>query len=266
MPRTASPHDSARALPFIAAGVLLSLVVLPLIAVAVRGLPEFAAAVAGAEVRSAVTLTAWTSAVALLSIVILGTPTAWLIARRRSPAWRVIDAIIDLPIALPPAVAGLGLLLAFGRNGLLAPLLQPLGIQLSFSTAAVVVAQVFVAAPLYVRAAVAGFRSVDQDLERVAMVEGADPWQIFRFVTLPLALPSLAAGAVTAWARSLGEFGATIFFAGNLPGRTQTMALAIYSSFQSDLPAALALTLLLLLTSLAVLFAARRLHTQSDHG
>lgn len=264
MPRTASPHNPARVLPLIAAGILLSLVTLPLVAVALRGLPEFSTAVAGVEVRSAVTLTAWTSAVALLIILLLGTPTAWLIARRRSRAWRFLDALIDLPIVLPPAVAGLGLLLAFGRNGLLAPLLQPLGIQLTFSTAAVVVAQVFVAAPLFIRAAISGFHSVDQDLERVAMVEGASPWQIFRFITLPLALPSLAAGAVTAWARSLGEFGATIFFAGNLPGRTQTMALAIYSSFQSDLPAALALTLLLLLTSLAVLVAARRLRTPSD--
>ncbi|MCX6018196.1 MAG: ABC transporter permease [Chloroflexi bacterium] len=258
MPRAPSlPH----ALPLVAAAALLSLIVLPLAAIAVRGAPEFAAAVGAAEVRSAVALTAWTSAIALLVILLIGTPTAWLVARHRSRGWRIIDALLDLPVVLPPSVAGLGLLMAFGRTGLIGPVLNTLGIPLAFSTAAVIIAQVFVAAPLYVRAAIVGFRSVDRDLERVAMVEGAGAWQIFRFITLPLALPALMAGAVTAWARSLGEFGATILFAGNLVGRTQTMALAIYTSFQSDLPAALALTLLLLLASLTVLVTARLLRT-----
>jgi molybdate transport system permease protein len=247
-----------------AAAALLLLVTLPIVAIVVRGAPLFGAALGAPEVGPAIRLTLGTSLTALAVIVVLGTPTAWLIARRRIRAWRLIDALLDLPVVLPPSVAGIGLLLAFGRTGLLGPLLTAAGIPLAFTTAAVVLAQVFVAAPLYLRAAVVGFRSVDRDLERVAMVEGADAVQIFRFVTLPLALPALVAGAVTAWARSLGEFGATILFAGNLVGRTQTMSLAVYTLFQSDLSAALGLTILLMLSSFVVLFVTRLLRTSQE--
>jgi len=253
-----------RPLALLAAAALLLLVTLPIAAIAVRGAPLFGDALGAPEVGPAIRLTLGTSLAALVVIVALGTPTAWLIARRRIRAWRVVDALLDLPIVLPPSVAGIGLLLAFGRSGLLGPLLTAGGVSLAFTTAAVVLAQIFVAAPLYVRAAVVGFRSIDRDLERVAMVEGAGPLQIFRFVTLPLALPALVAGAVTAWARSLGEFGATILFAGNLPGRTQTMSLAVYTLFQSDVDAALALALLLMLSSFVVLFVTRLLRTHEE--
>jgi molybdate transport system permease protein len=243
-----------RPLALLAAAALLLLVTLPLVAIAVRGAPLFGAAIGAPEVGPAIRLTLGTSLTALAVIVTFGTPTAWLIARRRIRAWRLVDALLDLPIVLPPSVAGIGLLLAFGRTGLLGPFLDAAGIPVAFTTAAVVLAQVFVAAPLYVRAAVVGFRSIDRDLERVAMVEGADALQIARFVTLPLA----------AWARALGEFGATILFAGNLPGRTQTMSLAVYSLFQSDVSAALALTLLLMLSSFVVLLFTRLLRTHHE--
>jgi len=253
-----------RPLALLAAAALLLLVTLPLVAIAVRGAPLFGAAIGAPEVGPAIRLTLGTSLTALAVIVTFGTPTAWLIARRRIRAWRLVDALLDLPIVLPPSVAGIGLLLAFGRTGLLGPFLDAAGIPVAFTTAAVVLAQVFVAAPLYVRAAVVGFRSIDRDLERVAMVEGADALQIARFVTLPLAAPALLAGAVTAWARALGEFGATILFAGNLPGRTQTMSLAVYTLFQSDVSAALALTLLLMLSSFVVLLFTRLLRTHHE--
>ena len=172
--------------------------------------------------------------------------------------------MLDLPVVLPPSVAGIGLLMAFGRTGLTGPILNAFGIQLAFTTAAVIIAQVFVATPLFVRAAVIGLRRVDEDMESVAMVEGASPWQVFRFVTLPLSATALLTGGVLAWARALGEFGATILFAGNLVGRTQTMALAIYIEFQSNTEAALALALALVLVSFIVLLATRYLRRMAD--
>jgi molybdate transport system permease protein len=216
-----------------------------------------------AEVEEAIRLTALTSGTALLIIVVLGTPAAWLIARRQIRGWRVIDAILDLPVVLPPSVAGIGLLIAFGRTGVVGTYLNELGIQLAFTTAAVVIAQVFVATPLFIRSAVIGLRHIDEDMESVAMVEGASPWQVFRFVTLPISATALMTGGVLAWARALGEFGATILFAGNLVGRTQTMALAIYIEFQNNTDAALALALLLVLVSFAVLIATRYMQRDS---
>jgi molybdate transport system permease protein len=241
------------------AGVLLLLVLLPLIAIATRAFPTLINALAGEEAQAAMRLTVITSSIALFIIILLGTPTAWLIARRQIRGWKVIDAVLDLPVVLPPSVAGIGLLMAFGRRGLLGPILLPFGIELAFTTAAVIIAQVFVAAPLYIRAAVIGLRRIDEDMESVAMVEGASPWQVFRFVTLPLSATALLTGGVLAWARALGEFGATILFAGNLVGRTQTMSLAIYINFQSDTQAALALAFVLVLVSFAVLLLVRLL-------
>jgi molybdate transport system permease protein len=242
-----------------ATGLLLLLITLPLVAIAVRSAPTFFTALGAEEVGEAIRLTALTSGAALVIIVLLGTPAAWLIARKQIHGWKVLDALLDLPVVLPPSVAGIGLLMAFGRTGLVGNALNEMGIQLAFSTAAVVIAQVFVAAPLYIRAAVIGLRRIDEDMESVAMVEGASAWQVFRFVTLPLAASALLTGGVLAWARALGEFGATILFAGNLVGRTQTMALAIYIAFQSDVDAALALAFLLTLISFAVLLIVRGL-------
>ena len=208
--------------------------------------------------RQALGLSVVTTAVTMVVVIVLGTPLAYLLARRRFPGATVVEALVDLPIVLPPAVAGIALLVAFGRNGLVGSSLANVGLTLGFTTTAVVMAQVFVSAPFYVIAARAGFARVDQDLEAAAADLGAPPGQVLRTVTLPLITPSLIAGAVLAWARALGEFGATIMFAGNFPGVTQTMPLAIYGRFGAgDLPTALLLSVVLLVASLAVLLGVR---------
>jgi len=208
--------------------------------------------------RDALILSAWTSLTALALIVAFGTPIAYVLARWRFPGDRIVDALIDLPIILPPAVAGIALLTAFGRRGILGQPLDRLGISIGFSTAAVVIAQVFVSAPFYIRTARAGFLRIDRTLEEAASDLGASPLRVFWRVTLPLCRGSLLAGGVLAWARALGEFGATIMFAGNRQGVTQTMPLAIYERFGAgDLPAALILSSLLLGTSIVFLVIVR---------
>jgi molybdate transport system permease protein len=154
-------------------------------------------------------------------------------------------------------VAGLALLLTFGRNGLLGPALGSLGIELPFTTAAVILASMFVATPFFVRAARSGFLAVPPELEEAGRIEGASEWQLFRYITAPVAAPSLFGGAILCWARALGEFGATIMFAGSLAGRTQTMPLAIYAALETDLDAAIALSVLLLAISFVLLILAR---------
>jgi molybdate transport system permease protein len=158
---------------------------------------------------------------------------------------------------LPPAVAGIGLLMAFGRRGLLGPWLESLGITLGFTTAAVVLAQLFVSAPFYIRAARAGFQTVDQELEAAASVHGVSSFRTFWHVTVPVAGPALLGGAAMCWARALGEFGATIMFAGSFAGRTQTMPLAIYAALETDLNAALVLSAVLVLVSTVLLLSLR---------
>ncbi len=206
-----------------------------------------------------------TVAVLLLSLA-LGSPLALLLARRRFRGIGLLDSLVDLPIVLPPAVAGLALLLTFGRRGLLGTPLAAVGIELPFTTAAVVLASLFVAAPFYVRAARSGFLAVPRELEEAARAEGASEWQVFRFVTAPVAAPALFGGAVLCWARALGEFGATIMFAGQFMGRTQTMPLAIYAALESDLDAALGLSILLLAISFALLVFFRRWLTHAAYG
>jgi molybdate transport system permease protein len=209
---------------------------------------------------AALRLSLVTSVIALVVIVAIGTPVAWMLARYRLPAHRLLDALIDLPIILPPAVAGIALLAAFGRRGLLGDELDALGISIGFSTAAVVIAQVFVGAPFYIRTARTGFGRVEVGLEEAAADLGASPARVFWRVIVPITRSSLAAGAVLAWARALGEFGATIMFAGNRPGVTQTMPLAIYERFQAgDLPTALLLSTVLLASSAVLLVVVRLL-------
>jgi molybdate transport system permease protein len=208
--------------------------------------------------RQALGLSVATTATTMVIVIALGTPLAYLLARRRFPGAAAIEALVDLPIVLPPAVAGIALLVAFGRNGLVGRWLAEGGVTVGFTTIAVVMAQVFVSAPFYVIAARGGFARVDSDVEAAAADLGATPGHVFRTVTLPLILPSLIAGAVLAWARALGEFGATIMFAGNFPGVTQTMPLAIYGRFGAgDMSSALLLSVVLLLTSLMVLLGVR---------
>jgi molybdate transport system permease protein len=208
--------------------------------------------------RRALGLSLATTALSMVIVIALGTPLAFLLARRRFPGAAAIEALVDLPIVLPPAVAGIALLVAFGRNGLVGQWLTEGGITVGFTTIAVVMAQVFVSAPFYVIAARGGFARVDSDLEAAAADLGATPGQVFRTVTLPLIAPNLIAGAVLAWARALGEFGATILFAGSFPGVTQTMPLAIYGRFGAgDMSTALLLSVVLLFASLMVLLGVR---------
>jgi molybdate transport system permease protein len=213
----------------------------------------------------AMVLSATTSLIALAIIIVLGTPIALTLARSTGRWARVVDALIDLPIILPPAVAGIALLAAFGRRGVLGAWLNDLGITIGFSTTAVIIAQVFVAAPFFIRTARAGFLRVDRVLEEAAADLGASPFRVFWRVTLPLCRGSLLAGAILAWARALGEFGATIMFAGNRQGVTQTMPLAIYVRFESgDLDGAMVLAAVLLATSVIFLVGVRLLGETSS--
>lgn len=189
--------------------------------------------------------------------LLLGVPLGWVLARITFPGKALVRTAVLVPLVLPPVVGGVALLLAFGRGGLLGSVLQRLGIQLPFSTAGAVLACAFVALPflaLTVEGAIAG---LDERQEEVAATLGSAPLRVFRTVTLPLVAPGIAAGAALAWARALGEFGATITFAGNLPGETQTSPLAVYLLLQTDPEAAVAVSALLLGVSLAVLAALR---------
>ena len=242
---------------------------LPVIALLVRAGQQsgFLAGLSGDLVLQALRLTVLTSVISLAIVVVVGTPFALLLARRQSPLLRVIDTFVELPIVLPPVVAGVAMLMAFGRNGLLGPALSSVGISLPFTTAAVIFAQIFVAAPFYIRAARIGFAAVDPAYEEVSQTLGVSPGATFWRLTLPVAWPSLLTGLTLAWARAVSEFGATIMFAGNLTGRTQTMPLAIMTAMESSLGAALALAVLLLAMSALALAALgallRRPGTQS---
>ena len=206
---------------------------------------------------SALRLSLVTSLSATALVVAAGLPAAYVLATRDFAGKRVVEALIDLPMVLPPTVAGVALLTAFGRAGLAGQALGAVGIALPFTTLAVVVAQAFVAAPFFIGAARAGFTEVDRKYLEAAATLRAPPAYTFLRVLAPLAGPSLLAGAAMSWARALGEFGATITFAGNMPGVTQTMPLAVYLALQSDLDAAIALSVLLLFVSFAVLLAVR---------
>ena len=209
------------------------------------------------EARSAIALSAWTSLSSTVIIFLFGTPVAFVLSRRPKGAGRVADALIDFPLLIPPAVAGIALLLAFGSAGLLGSSLNALGIRLPFTAAAVILAQVFVASPLYVRAATIGLRGTAQDLLEAAELDGSSTWDTFRRIQLPLAAFAIAEGLILAWARALGEFGATLIFAGNYPGTTQTMPIAIYLGFEFDFQVALALSFIMLAVSFLVLLLAR---------
>jgi molybdate transport system permease protein len=233
---------------------LLSFLLLPLLALLLRlELDGLWATVTSQVVMQAIGLSMATTLVSTALALGLGGPLAYLLARRQFRGRAIIDTLIDLPMVLPPSVAGIALLMAFGRRGLIGAPLAELGISISFTVVAVVLAQCFVAAPYFVKAAAAGFAGVDRDLEQAAALDGASPAQVLLQITIPLAWPALFSGAVMSWARALGEFGATIIFAGNLPGRTQTMPLAIYLGFERDLNLALTLSAILLTISFGVL-------------
>ena len=248
-----------RAAVAVASALLLLFIVVPLIALYAHIAPErFAATIASPPALSALRISLVTTAASLALTLVLGTPLAFALARGRFRGRGIADALVDLPIVVPPAVAGLALLYVFGHYGLAAPLLGALHVRLAFTTAAVVLAQLFVGAPFYVRAARAGFITVDRRLEEVSATLGMGPLRTFARITVPLALPALIGGAVLAWARALGEFGATIMFAGNLQGVTQTLPLAVYLGLESgDADLAAALAVVLVTIAIAVVVVAR---------
>ena len=209
------------------------------------------------ETLKAILLSSRTTILSLVVVVILGLPLAYFSARWKSRLSPLIDAIADLPIVLPPAAAGIALLAAFGRMGWIGGPLYSLGVQITFTTTAVVIAQVFVSLPYFVRSAAEGIRAVASEEISAASLDGAGSLRIAWSVILPQCRSALLAGTLLAWARSLGEFGATLMFAGNFVGRTQTIPLAIYAGFEGDLSQAVALSIVLLVLAILVLFVAR---------
>lgn len=244
----------------LALALTLAFFLLPIAAVFLRVSPgELLSQLGSGVVLDALAVTAKTSLVAQAIILVVGTPAAYLVARRRFRGRAVVLTLIELPLVLPPAVAGIGLLAAFGRLGLLGGSLDALGISIGFTQAAVVMAIVLVAGPFYVRGAIGAFESLDQRLLDASRTLGAGPAKTFGRVAIPLAAPGLSAAAALSFARGLGEFGATLFFAGSLQGVTQTLPLAIYAELDVDFDTALAISALLVVVSAAILLAVKLL-------
>jgi molybdate transport system permease protein len=236
--------------------IALAFLLLPVVAIFVRVPPGDLIDALGHDVtRDALLVSLETSAIAHAAVVLIGTPAAYLLARRRFRGRGVVLALIELPLVLPPAVAGIALFAAFGRAGLLGGELNALGVQIPFTRAAVVLAVAFVESPFYFRGAIAAFEAVDGALLDAARTLGAAPARVFARIALPLAAGGLAAASALALARGLGEFGATIIFAGSLQGVTQTLPLAIYAQFEQDFDTALAISALFILVGALLLVA-----------
>jgi molybdate transport system permease protein len=242
-----------------ASSLLVLLLLLPLLALALTSGPlQLIAGLRHPLVWPAMRISLLTTTCCLVVVILLGTPLAWFMARGERRWLRSLETLAQLPVVVPPAVAGVAMLLAFGRRGLLGGVFERLGVPVAFTTAAVVLAQIFVSAPFYLQGATLAFREIDGRLLLVARTLGARPSRVFFRVAVPICAPGLAAGAAMTWARALGEFGATLMFAGNLTGRTQTLPLAIYTALEDDLRAAQALSLVLVLVALALLLGVRR--------
>ncbi|MEZ0072053.1 ABC transporter permease [Planotetraspora sp. GP83] len=237
----------------------MAFLVLPLAGLLIRApWPTLGRRLAEPQVLEALRLSLVTATIATLVCLLLGVPLAWLLARAAFPGRRVVRALITVPLVLPPVVGGVALLLVLGRRGLIGRWLEAaFGITLPFTTAGVVIAEAFVAMPFLVISVEGALRAADLRLEEAAATLGASRWTIFRRVTLPLVAPGVMAGAVLCWARALGEFGATITFAGNFPGRTQTMPLAVYLALETEPEAAIVLSLLLFAVSVVILASLR---------
>ena len=240
-------------------GLLVLFIVLPLVALVWRAAidPALWSSLTKRIVLDALWVTGLTTSATLCIALMAGTPLAYLLARRHFPGKWLVEIATDLPLVLPPVTAGVALLMAFGRRGALGPSLAVLGIELPFTMTAVVLAQLFVAGSFYIRGARLGFAAVDPELEEAAAMDGASAGARFWYVTLPLALPGITSGIVLCVARAVSEFGATLMFAGNFAGRTQTMSLAIMAALETDLSAALALAVLLVGIAAAVLVLSR---------
>jgi len=261
-PRTHPADETGSRTP---AGILVvalvgfAFVLLPLVAIVAQApWPRAESVLTSATTVTALRLSLVVATSAAIVDLVLGVPVAFVLARNEFPGKRIARALVVLPLVLPPVVAGIGLLAALGRKGLLGGVLGVLRIQLPFTTAGAVVATAFVSFPLVVLAVESGLRSIDPRLEGAARAMGARPWVVVRRVTLPLVVPQIVAGAVLAWARALGEFGATLMFAGNLRGSTQTLPLALFEVSQTDPKGALFIALLLVLISVAVLVVTLR--------
>jgi len=245
---------------------LLAFLLIPIVALVYRASGgDILASLFSETALQAIQLSLTTTFISTLLAIAFGTPLAYVMARYRFPLKRWVDVLIDLPSIMPPAVAGLALLMAFGRRGIVGSYLEAAGLQLAFTAIAVVLAQLFISVPFYIRAATLGFAGIEPELEQAAALDGASGWEIFRYVVVPLSWSAMASGAVTCWARALGEFGATIIFAGNFPGRTQTMPLAIYIGFEIDLELALTLSLILIIFSSLALWLVKFI-LQRDWG
>ncbi|NOK85695.1 MAG: Molybdenum transport system permease protein ModB [Chloroflexi bacterium AL-W] len=246
-------------------GVGALFLALPLVGLLLRALRQNAwQALSADAVMTAIQLSAITTLSSVSFTLIFGTPLAYLLARGKFPFKRLVNVIVELPIVLPPAVAGLALLSVFGRRGIFSHTLDSLNLTIAFTGVAVVIAQTFVAAPFFIRAASVGFASIPREIEDAARVDGASEAALFWFITLPLAGRSLGAGLVLSWARAMGEFGATIMFAGSLQGITQTMPLFIYETFNRDVDAAIAAGLILVGVALVALMLSAWLRPHED--
>lgn len=244
---------------------LLGLLALPVVALLWRaGTDGMFMLVTQPSAIAALRLSLQTSTLSMLIAILTGTPLAFVLARRKFAGKTFLELLIDLPIVLPPSVAGIALLIAFGRQGVFGGWLTSFGLSLPFTTTAVVLAQTFVSAPLFVRAARIGFAEIDHQIVEAAYVEGSNEWQLFRFVMFPLAGRAVLSGAILAWTRAIGEFGATILFAGNLEGVTQTMPMAIYLGLERSLGIALALSTVLVFVSFLLLLVTRRLENHKE--
>jgi molybdate transport system permease protein len=216
------------------------------------------AALSGTDATQALTLSLWTATVSTAISMVIGVPLAWVLARSSFPGQRLLRALVTLPLVLPPVVGGVALLLAFSRTGIVGRYLDSwFGLTIPFTPLAVVMAETFVAMPFLIITVEWAFRSADQGFEEAAATLGAKRLTVFRRITLPMVAPSLGAGAVLCWARALGEFGATITFAGSFPGQTETMPIAVYYALENDPDAAIALSLVLLVVSVVVLASLR---------
>lgn len=259
-PHTISARRFPRWLLIVASIPFLAFLTVPLVALILHtSMSHLLDSLFEPHVAEAILLSISTTLVTTVLAVIFGTPVAYVLARHQFWGRSLVDTIVDLPMVLPPAVAGVALLMTFGRQGIFGSLLQNLGIRIAFTQIAVVLAQLFVASPFYIKSAVQGFTSIDREIEHAAAMDGASAFHVFRNVTIPLALPSLFSGVLMTWARALGEFGATIIFAGNFPGRTQTMPLAIYIGFEIDFSVALTLAVVLLAISFAIIILLKKI-------
>lgn len=264
-PQNKSSTSSGNIAVNLLAIIAIVFLTLPIVALIIRSVESRAwQGMAVSAVTDAILLSFATTLLTIFTTIIFGTPLAYVLARRDFRFKRLVNVLVELPIVLPPAVAGLALLIAFGRRGLVGPILLDFGISLPFTMSAVVIAQTFVAAPFFIRTAQVGFQSVSREVEEAAQVDGASGWRMFWHVTLPLSRRVLAAGLILCWARALGEFGATILFAGSLQGRTQTMPLLIYNVIERDINAAIWTGLILIALALIALLLSQWLMRDPD--